>query len=87
MQEAGAMLFENNPLSVVCSLICPHENFCEGHCILGRKSSPVQCSDIENYISRYYLAQFQPQKRKNASLALPLSVPVRRGLLWLSSSP
>ncbi|NDV21347.1 NAD(P)-dependent oxidoreductase [Desulfovibrio sp. JC022] len=64
MQEAGAMLFENNPLSVVCSLICPHENFCEGHCILGRKSSPVQCSDIENYISRYYLAQFQPQKKK-----------------------
>ena len=23
--EAGKRLFENNPLSVVCSLICPHE--------------------------------------------------------------
>lgn len=66
MQQAGAMLFENNPLSVVCSLICPHENFCEGHCILGRKSAPVQVSDIENYISRYYLAQFQPEKPKSA---------------------
>jgi len=66
MQQAGAMLFENNPLSVVCSLICPHENFCEGHCILGRKSSPVQVSDIENYISRYYLAQFQPERKEPA---------------------
>lgn len=68
MRQAGAMLFENNPLSVVCSLICPHENFCEGHCILGRKSTPVQCSNIENYISSYYLAQYTPpappEKRK-----------------------
>ncbi|WP_027721697.1 NAD(P)-dependent oxidoreductase [Maridesulfovibrio zosterae] len=67
MQQAGALLFENNPLSVVCSLICPHENFCEGHCILGRKSSPVQVSDIENYISRYYLAQFHPEREESES--------------------
>ncbi len=65
MQEAGAMLFKNNPLSAVCSLICPHENFCEGHCILGKKSTPVQVSDIENYISRYYLEQYQPSRPEN----------------------
>lgn len=60
--EAGELLFNNNPLSVVCSLICPHENFCEGHCILGKKSSPIQVSDIENYISSYYLEQLQMKK-------------------------
>lgn len=49
--EAAKMLFDNNPLSVVCSLICNHENQCEGHCILGRKGSPVHISTIENYIS------------------------------------
>ncbi|SDK48178.1 glutamate synthase (NADPH/NADH) small chain [Maridesulfovibrio ferrireducens] len=65
MQRAGELLFRNNPLSVVCSLICPHENFCEGHCILGRKSSPVQVSDIENYVSRYYLDQYQPSQPQN----------------------
>jgi len=63
--EAGELLFNNNPLSVVCSLICPHENFCEGHCILGKKSSPIQVSDIENYISRYYLEQIQLRKPKH----------------------
>ncbi|MGE4290564.1 MAG: NAD(P)-dependent oxidoreductase [Desulfovibrio sp.] len=62
IRAAGELLFRNNPLSVVCSLICPHENFCEGHCILGKKGAPVQVSDIENYISRYYLEQFQPQR-------------------------
>lgn len=65
MKEAGQTLFENNPLTAVCSLICPHENFCEGHCILGRKTTPVQVSDIENYISMYYLEQFQPTRPVN----------------------
>ncbi|WP_316896706.1 NAD(P)-dependent oxidoreductase [Pseudodesulfovibrio indicus] len=67
MLKAGAMLFENNPLTAVCSLICPHENFCEGHCILGKKSAPVQVSDIEQYISRYYLEQFTPKRPVNAN--------------------
>lgn len=57
--EAGSLLFENNPLSVVCALICPHENFCEGNCIVGKKSTPVQWSTIEHYISSYFLDRFQ----------------------------
>jgi glutamate synthase (NADPH/NADH) small chain len=65
LRKAGAMLFENNPLSVVCSLICPHENFCEGHCVLGRKGAPVHVSAVEQYISRYYLEQYQPERPVN----------------------
>lgn len=53
--EAGEMLFYNNPLSVVCSLVCPHEKQCEGHCILANKGNPVHISDIEHYISDYSL--------------------------------
>ena len=53
--EAGKMLFENNPLSVVCSLVCDHDHQCEGNCIQGRKGMPVQISSIENYISDAYL--------------------------------
>ena len=54
IDEAGWMLFENNPLTTVCSLVCNHENQCEGHCVLGRKGSPVHFSAIENYISSTY---------------------------------
>jgi len=67
LRKAGAMLFENNPLSAVCSLICPHENFCEGHCVLGRKGAPVQVSSIEQYISRYYLEQARPERPVNGN--------------------
>ena len=54
LDEAGKMLFENNPLTTVCSLVCNHENQCEGHCVLGRKGAPVHFSTIENYISTTY---------------------------------
>ena len=54
LDEAGRMLFENNPLTTVCSLVCNHEKQCEGHCVLGRKGAPVHLSTIENYISSTY---------------------------------
>ncbi len=57
LDEAGWMLFENNPLTTVCSLICNHEKQCEGNCILGRKGTPVHFSVIENYISSTYASK------------------------------
>ena len=54
LDEAGWMLFENNPLTTVCALICNHEKQCEGHCVLGKKGTPVHFSVIESYISSTY---------------------------------
>ncbi|MCH5148732.1 MAG: NAD(P)-dependent oxidoreductase [Clostridiales bacterium] len=55
IREAGKMLFDNNPLSVVCSLVCNHANQCQGHCVRGIKGEPVQISTIEHFISSNYL--------------------------------
>lgn len=54
-EQAGKMLFDNNPLSVVCSLVCDHENQCEGNCIQGRRGAAINIPSIENYISDAYL--------------------------------
>ena len=51
MPEAAEMVFANNPLSVICSLVCDHEKQCEGHCVKGIKGESVHISSIENYIS------------------------------------
>lgn len=51
MTEGAQMVFANNPLSVICSLVCDHEKQCEGHCVKGIKGEPVHISSIENYIS------------------------------------
>ncbi len=54
LDEAGKILFENNPLTTICSLVCNHEKQCEGHCVLGKKGTPVHFSAIESYISGAY---------------------------------
>ncbi len=64
--EAGKLLLDNNPLSLVCSHVCPQENQCEGHCVLGIKGSPVHISAIEEYISDYYLNIYKPEKSDNS---------------------
>ena len=40
-KEAGEALFRNNPLSAICSIVCPHENNCYGNCVLGVKRIPL----------------------------------------------
>ncbi len=54
LDDAGKLLFENNPLTTVCSLICNHEKQCEGHCVMNKKGMPIQISSIEQYVSRTY---------------------------------
>lgn len=61
VKEAGNFVFENNPLSVVCSLVCDHHAQCEGHCVLGRKGHSVHISSIENYISDACLDKMEIQ--------------------------
>jgi glutamate synthase (NADPH) small chain len=60
IKEAGELLFNNNPLSAVTSIVCPHEKNCKGHCILGKKGQPVEFYKVEQYVSRFYLETFQP---------------------------
>ena len=56
------MLFENNPLSVVCSIVCNHGDQCQGHCVRGIKGEPVEISTIENFISSHYLDSMEVEK-------------------------
>lgn len=65
LDEAGQLLFENNPLTTICSLVCNHEKQCEGNCVLGKKGSPVHFSAIESYISSAYAPKIKNQKMEN----------------------
>ena len=55
IEEAGEVLFNNNPLSIICSLVCPHEDQCKGNCIKGIKGEPIRFHDIEEEVSMKYL--------------------------------
>lgn len=62
LHKAGKILFDNNPLSAICSIICPHEDQCKGNCIKGIKGEPVNFCEIERYISTQYLKELSIEK-------------------------
>ena len=62
LMEAGQRLFENNPMSAVCAIVCNHEKQCAGNCIRGIKDTPVHFSIIEQYISDMYLDRMEIQR-------------------------
>ncbi len=72
IEEAGKILFENNPLSAICAVVCPHEDQCLGNCIRGIKDEPVEFYEIEKYISREYLknAKLKQEDKLNQRVAI-----------------
>ena len=72
IMEAGELLFNNNPLSAACAIVCPHEDQCKGNCIKGIKSEPVRFCEIEEYISKEYLykLKFEDIKPRNERIAI-----------------
>ncbi|MBN2831936.1 MAG: NAD(P)-binding protein, partial [Campylobacterales bacterium] len=85
IKKAGQILFENNPLSVICSLVCPHEKHCEGHCILNKKGTAVSVGSIENYISDLYIndKQFERPIRNGHKVAIIGSGPAGIALAFI----
>ena len=62
VMEAGEILFQNNPMSAICSVVCNHEQQCAGHCIRGKKDTPIHFSSIEHYLSDTYLDRMEITK-------------------------
>ena len=62
LEEAGRMLFQNNPLSAVTSRVCDWKKFCYGNCVLNVKQVPIKWYEIEQEISGEYLFKHQLER-------------------------
>lgn len=81
LESAGATLFDNNPMSVICAVVCNHSNQCEGHCIQGKKGMPIHFSAIESYISESYL------ERNTQKIAISKAAPNGHSAAIIGSGP
>ena len=70
--EAGKLMFENNPLSAICSVLCPHENNCFGNCVLGIKSTPIPFYKIEQYVSGEYINNCEINHTENNGMRIAI---------------
>jgi len=71
-EEAGRILFDNNPLSAITSQVCDWKKFCYGHCILNAKKVPVRWYEIEQELSMAYIlkAEIETEPENGKRIAI-----------------
>ena len=74
MDEAGDKLFENNPLSALCSLICPHEKQCKKNCVRAIKGEAVSIGELEAFIGRQAIENNWEIPKKNLKINKKIAV-------------
>lgn len=52
-EQAYNILTNTTVLQSICGRICPHKKQCQGSCIRGIKSEPVNIGDMEAFIGDY----------------------------------
>lgn len=64
-EEAYNVLLETTILQPICGRICPHEKQCQGSCVRGIKSTPVQIGELEDFVGDMAIQErIQNKKRR-----------------------
>ena len=50
-QSAIDIINANSNLAIICARVCPHNDQCEGACVLGRKGTPINISKLERFLA------------------------------------
>lgn len=70
LEEAAKIIDSCSSLSNICSVVCPHENQCMGHCILGKKGKPINCGKLEKYVQNKVHYVREKSKANNIKVAV-----------------
>ena len=62
--RAAQILKNKNNLPAICGRVCPQENQCEMHCILGKKGEPVAIGRLERFVADWEREQGIPDPEK-----------------------
>ena len=52
--EAYRIISQKSNLPAICGRVCPHENQCEGHCVLYKSGKGIKIGRIEKFIADFY---------------------------------
>lgn len=51
--EAARMLRQRNNTAEICARVCPHEQLCEGHCVLAARGEAIAIGALERFVADY----------------------------------
>ncbi len=67
---AGDIIRNCSSLSTICSVVCPHEKQCIGHCILNVKKAPINIGRLEQFVFDNISYQEKIEKLSNKKVAI-----------------
>jgi glutamate synthase (NADPH) small chain len=73
--EAARVLRQRNNTAEICARVCPHEQFCEGHCVLAARGEAIAIGALERFVADYALEHAAiplppPKKRTGKDVAI-----------------
>ena len=68
--EALKVINNTSTLPSICSLVCPSENQCKGHCIKNKINNPVKINEIEQFISLMAVENNKKEKPNGYKVAV-----------------
>ncbi len=77
--EAAQLYRQTSSLPEICSRVCPHEQLCQGSCVLNKTHEPVLCGPLETFVTCY--------ERKTEGVTIPVGQPSGKNVAIVGAGP
>ena len=77
--DAANLYHQTSSLPEICGRVCPHEQLCQGSCVLNKNHTPVLCGWLEAFTVDY--------KRRNEGREIPTAVPTGKRVAIIGAGP
>lgn len=77
--EASQLYRQASSLPEICSRVCPHEQLCQGSCVLNKTHEPVLCGPLEAFAVDY--------ERKTQDVTIPVGTPTGKKVAIVGAGP
>ena len=77
--DAADLYHQTSSLPEICGRVCPHEQLCQGSCVLNKQHTPVLCGELEIFAVDF--------KRRNEGHIIPLAPPTGKRVAIVGAGP
>jgi glutamate synthase (NADPH/NADH) small chain len=77
--EAANLYHQTSSLPQICGRVCPHEQLCQGSCVLNKYHTPVLTGELETFAVEY--------QRRHEGLTIPVGKPTGKRVAIVGSGP
>jgi glutamate synthase (NADPH/NADH) small chain len=77
--QAANLYHQTSSLPEICGRVCPHEQLCQGSCVLNKHHTPILCGELETFAVDF--------KRRHEGRTIPLAPPTGRRVAIIGAGP